>query len=200
VWFSDSEGSLDRRRKYFHGLFVLVVYPVYTYSEDLISLAFSVVLALFIFIEYFRREGIWPFNYCDVFFQKMVSEDERRCNRYWSHFSLLLGTAIPWWSGVGILGLLCLGIADSAASTLGKQFVRHRWPNSKKTFEGTVAFIVSLGVSMHLSGYDMTFRTFFAVVLTGVAEANIENDNIVIPCILCVLMRTMGLIQVGPRL
>lgn len=74
-----------------------------------------------------------------------------------SHFSLLLGMAAPVWlcvAGKGRVqsgnlnwaaafsGIAVLGVADSAASVLGRKFGQHRLLGTRKTLEGTLGGIV----------------------------------------------------------
>lgn len=67
-----------------------------------------------------------------------------------SHFSLLLGCALPIWMSSGyndrplapFAGILSLGIGDTMASMVGHKYGVLRWSKTgKKTIEGTAAGI-----------------------------------------------------------
>ena len=43
----------------------------------------------------------------------------------------------------GFCGMITIGIGDTMASVVGLRYGRRRWPNTKKTLEGTAAGIAS---------------------------------------------------------
>lgn len=51
-------------------------------------------------------------------------------------------------------GILSLGFGDAAASLIGKRFGQWYWPGTKKTVEGTLAFIVAVFFSSLLIIYS----------------------------------------------
>lgn len=124
-----------------------------------------------------------------------------------SHFSLLLGCAIPLWLTDSVndkplapfAGILSLGIGDTMASVAGYKFGSFRLRiNSKKTLEGTIAGIVSMflaclvihSIFMHLD-FDITEWTsvIVAVLCTGFMEAyTTQLDNIFLPLIFYALL------------
>lgn len=116
-----------------------------------------------------------------------------------SHFSLLVGMAAPIWmtaarSEEGIqnpasafAGVAILGIADSAASIMGRKLGRHRILGTRKTLEGTAGGIVCntlfWGV---LSGFTSCGRSLghyaLASGLSCLLEASTTQlDNIFLP-------------------
>lgn len=50
-------------------------------------------------------------------------------------------------------GILSLGFGDAAASLVGKRFGRCHWPGTKKTVEGTLAFIIAVCISSSMIIY-----------------------------------------------
>lgn len=61
-------------------------------------------------------------------------------------------------------GILSLGFGDAAASLVGKRFGRYHWPGTKKTVEGTLAFIIAVFISSTLIIYSSA--------LVGVDDSN----------------------------
>jgi len=98
-------------------------------------------------------------------------------------------------------GVLSLGFGDAAASIVGKRFGRYRWPGTKKTVEGTAAFIIAVFFSSWLIVYSSALvgvdgasryvasagrgewlNYSVVITLTALLEAfSTQNDNIIIP-------------------
>ncbi|KAI9136656.1 hypothetical protein BKA69DRAFT_1033397, partial [Paraphysoderma sedebokerense] len=143
-------------------------------------LAFSVALSLFIFTEYLRYFLIPPFGYQ---LHQSLSKflDERDTGpAIISHIYLLLGCAVPLWlasflddgginnsngnekKGVmvvlpAIAGAVTLGIGDTMASIIGQRYGRIRYPNSKKTVEGTIGFILGSLLFIYTILFTLSF-------------------------------------------
>ncbi|CAM8936382.1 unnamed protein product [Rhodiola kirilowii] len=118
-----------------------------------------------------------------------------------SHFSLLLGCALPIWMSSGyndrplapFAGILSLGIGDTMASMVGYKYGVLRWSKAgKKTIEGTAAGITSMLAAcltllplLASTGYLVTenwFPLLFAVTVSGLLEAyTAQLDNAFIP-------------------
>ncbi|KAL3681689.1 hypothetical protein R1sor_024645 [Riccia sorocarpa] len=126
-----------------------------------------------------------------------------------SHFSLLLGCALPVWlnSGPGdrplggYAGVLSLGVLDTFASVIGFNYGKIRVsPNSKKTVEGTLAGVGALLVSvlfvifmLPAAARPTGFRSYLALVAAatgaGVLEAyTLQLDNAFIPLLFYALL------------
>lgn len=126
--------------------------------------------------------------------------------------------AEPWrgWEvegrGVDMLaGVVCVGMGDAAASLVGRRVGRRKWPwAGGKSLEGSVAFAgaVSLGLvlgkawlrvgrweggevdwggTVLKAGASACGASFMEAVLTG------GNDNVVVPVVLWLLVRGVGL-------
>ncbi|KAG8058096.1 hypothetical protein GUJ93_ZPchr0002g23794 [Zizania palustris] len=118
-----------------------------------------------------------------------------------SHFSLLLGCALPKWMSSGFndrplapfAGILSLGIGDTMASMIGYKYGVLRWSKTgKKTIEGTAAGITSVLAACSIllsllasSGYILSqhwLSLLVAVTLSGLLEAyTAQLDNAFIP-------------------
>lgn len=81
---------------------------------------------------------------------------------------LLVGFSLPLWlhpapcditnsAGFNLLpllsGILTIGVGDTAAATFGTLYGKHKWPNTRKSFEGTAACILSQAVFVVLFLY-----------------------------------------------
>lgn len=143
-------------RKMYHALAVAMFLPGMLYEPAFLSLAFCVAFAALVLVEYVRLGLIWPFGRdLDRFMKKFV--DQRDAGTVVvTHLYLLLGCAMPLWfdrdhAGRGATlaayaGILMVGVGDAMASLVGVYFGRHRWPGSRKTYEGTAAAVVSVVV------------------------------------------------------
>ncbi|KAI7867182.1 hypothetical protein BDF14DRAFT_1806703 [Spinellus fusiger] len=198
--------TLNKKRKLFHALAVMMFVPGVLLQPYFLELAFGVALAAFIYLEYLRYFAVWPYSKrLHLFLSEFI--DERDLGPViLSHIYLLLGCAGPVWLRSSNLlatfsGILSLGLGDAAASLVGKYCGRWSWPGTQKTVEGTLAFVVivcigswciiSMANTMHIEdtthfGVMMDSSQWiayvFIVVLTGLLEAfSTQNDNIVIP-------------------
>ncbi|KAI9480447.1 MAG: hypothetical protein EXX96DRAFT_180692 [Benjaminiella poitrasii] len=205
--------ALNKKRKLFHALAVLMFVPGVLFEKLFLQLAFSVALSGFIYLEYLRYFALWPWGKSlHVFLTEFI--DNRDLGPViLSHIYLLLGCAGPvWLSSSNVLGslagVLSLGFGDAAASLIGKRIGRWIWPGTNKTVEGTIAFVVSVFVSSMvivyvaaLIGVDDAVRwvasagrseclSYLVVItLTGLLEAfSTQNDNIIIPLYMYVLV------------
>jgi len=116
-----------------------------------------------------------------------------------SHFSLLVGMAAPVWicvAGEGgapfnmaaaFSGITILGIADSAASALGRRFGRHNILGTGKTLEGSLGGVVCnvafWGVLSFWLGGERPLRGFLyaSVASCALEAATTQLDNIFLP-------------------
>ena len=88
-----------------------------------------------------------------------------------------MGCALPvWLSGLlespsdilCLSGILSLGVGDSLASLVGKAIGKTKWHKSKKSVEGTIAFVVGLYMSFLLVGFEQDkLKVFVVCLLTG---------------------------------
>ncbi|GAA5814660.1 hypothetical protein MFLAVUS_008159 [Mucor flavus] len=198
--------SLNKKRKLFHALAVIMFVPGVLFELSFLQLAFGVALSGFIYLEYLRYFAVWPWGKSlHVFLTEFI--DNRDLGPViLSHIYLLLGCASPVWLGcsnvlASLSGILSLGFGDAAASLIGKRFGQWYWPGTKKTVEGTLAFIVAVFFSSLLIIYSAALlgvddatrfaasagpgewlNYSFVITLTALLEAfSTQNDNIIIP-------------------
>ncbi|KAI9304697.1 hypothetical protein BJ944DRAFT_81742 [Cunninghamella echinulata] len=198
--------ALNKRRKLFHGLAVVMFVPGVLFARSFLQLAFGVALGAFIYLEYLRYFALWPYGKNLHTFLTEFIDNRDLGPVILSHIYLLVGCAVPVWLGssntlASLTGILALGFGDSAASLVGKKFGKYKWPGTKKTVEGTLAFIITVFISSIIIMYCssvlrvndvVTFiasagrrewlRYFYVVTMTGLLEAfSSQNDNIIIP-------------------
>ncbi|TYI48863.1 hypothetical protein E1A91_D13G277100v1 [Gossypium mustelinum] len=140
-------------RKYYHLLAVSMFLPALIYQPKFLDLAFGAALAVFLVLEIIRVWRIWPLGQLVHQFMSAFTDHRDSDILIVSHFSLLLGCALPIWMSSGFndrplipfAGILSLGIGDTMASMVGHKYGVLRWSKTgKKTIEGTAAGIVSV--------------------------------------------------------
>ncbi|BFZ56005.1 dolichol kinase [Savitreella phatthalungensis] len=197
--------ALDRRRKFFHVLVVLIFLPTLNRDLDTSRFALGVAMSLFLIEETIRATALPPLGVPIHKFLSGFTDERDRNGIVVSHLFLLAGVAAPCWlSGVALgtqphfanlSGILTLGAGDAAASVIGKKFGRLHWPETRKTVEGTLAF---LGAVVALSYIAMYFdwsnslpwsKLLVATTLTALLEAfGSQNDNLVAPIYMWLLL------------
>ncbi|XP_020532622.1 dolichol kinase EVAN isoform X2 [Jatropha curcas] len=108
-------------RKYYHLMAVLVFLPAVIYQPRFLDLAFGAALAVFLTLEIIRVWRIWPWGQLIHQFMNAFTDHRDSDLLIVSHFSLLLGCALPIWMSSGyndrplapFAGILSLGIGDT---------------------------------------------------------------------------------------
>ncbi|KAH6836744.1 phosphatidate cytidylyltransferase family protein [Perilla frutescens var. hirtella] len=158
-FYSISKNSKTERillRKYYHLMAVAIFVPALIFQPKFLDLSFGAALAVFLLLEIIRIWKIWPLGHLVHQFMNAFTDHRDSDLLVVSHFSLLLGCAIPIWLSSGytdrplapFAGILSLGIGDTMASMVGHKYGVLRWSKSgKKTIEGTAAGITSVLVA-----------------------------------------------------
>ncbi|XP_073140155.1 dolichol kinase EVAN isoform X2 [Henckelia pumila] len=190
-------------RKYYHLLAVSIFVPALVFQAKFLDLAFGAALAVFLVLEIIRIWKIWPLGQQVHKFMNAFTDHRDSDLIIISHFSLLLGCAIPIWLSsdfsdrplAPFAGILSLGIGDTMASMVGHKYGVLRWSKSgKKTIEGTAAGITSVLAACFVllpllaaTGYIFTMHWFsliVAVTISGLLEAyTAQLDNAFIPLV-----------------
>ncbi|XP_024539538.1 dolichol kinase EVAN-like isoform X1 [Selaginella moellendorffii] len=186
-------------RKGYHILAVMMFVPAVLIEKEFLHLAFTVALVIFGLVEMLR---IWQIPHIGPRITEFMAvfADHRDSDKLIvSHFSLLLGCAVPVWFHHGwrlrplatLAGILSIGIGDTMASYVGYNYGSWRISStSKKTVEGTMAGIMSLGFSCALIQRlvsPICFQTYqlaIPAVLAGLLEAyTSQMDNMFVPLV-----------------
>ncbi|MQM10071.1 hypothetical protein Taro_042961 [Colocasia esculenta] len=173
-------------------------------GTDLPSFLFALLApeSLFLALDFLVWK-IWPLGHVVHEFMNAFTDHRDSDVLIVSHFSLLLGCALPKWLSLGLndrplvpfAGILSLGIGDTMASVVGHKYGVLRWSKSgKKTIEGTAAGITSVLVMcsvllplMASTGYILSqhwLSLLLAVTVSGLLEAyTTQLDNAFIPLV-----------------
>lgn len=194
-----SLSDLNKKRKFYHMLSVIMFFPGYLLDKDFMYLSFAVAFCAMLLIEIIRYFRIYPLGSIVHKFMVSFVDQKDHGKAILSHIYLLIGCGLPVWLNSlsnnnvlsGIAGILALGIGDTMASLVGYKYGKIRWPNSKKTVEGTVAFIFSILIFVFFTNiviysyqYDLVqwIKFILITILTGLLEASSnENDNLILP-------------------
>jgi dolichol kinase len=210
---------------------VLMFLPALVLQPKFLDLAFGAALAVFVALEIIRVSSLLLKEISFYFSLLSMGLMQDTCeNQIWriqplgeplhqfmnaftdhrdsehlivSHFSLLLGCALPIWMSSGFndralspfAGILSLGIGDTMASMVGHKYGVLRWSKTgKKTVEGTAAGITSMMAVCFVlvpilasMGYILSqgwWSLLVAVTATGMLEAyTAQLDNAFIPLV-----------------
>ncbi|KAL0369623.1 UNVERIFIED_CONTAM: Dolichol kinase EVAN [Sesamum angustifolium] len=205
-FYNISKNSKTERillRKYYHLMAVSIFVPALIFQPRFLDLAFGAALAVFLLLEIIRIWRIWPLGHLVHQFMNAFTDHRDSDLLIVSHFSLLLGCALPIWLSSGFTdrplapfaGILSLGIGDTMASMVGHKYGVLRWSKTgKKTIEGTAAGITSVLAACFIllpllaaTGYIFTLQWFsliVAVTISGLLEAyTAQLDNAFIPLV-----------------
>ncbi|XP_076946458.1 dolichol kinase EVAN-like [Bidens hawaiensis] len=190
-------------RKYYHLVAVLMFVPAVIFQPSFLNLAFGAALGVFLILEIIRVWRIWPLGSIVHQFMNAFTDHRDSDLLIVSHFSLLLGCALPIWMSSGyndrplapFAGILSLGIGDTMASMVGYKYGVLRWSKTgKKTIEGTAAGITSVLAAcsallplLAATGPMFTqhwWSLLLAVTMSGLLEAyTAQLDNAFIPLV-----------------
>ncbi|KAJ3394331.1 hypothetical protein HDU92_007023 [Lobulomyces angularis] len=173
-------------------------------------LAFSFATSAMIMLEYIRYFRVWPIgDYLQKFLILFVDSKDSG-PAILSHIYLIIGCALPVWisrfrgisfSVSGLCGIITLGVGDSMASVFGQKFGRYKWPNSNKTIEGSVAFVLSVFFIYTIIlikavpdfNYLEVVKIFVISVITALLEGiSNQNDNVILPLFMMSLVNMLN--------
>ncbi|XP_076288430.1 dolichol kinase [Lasioglossum baleicum] len=199
LWNFQATSSI---RKIFHILAVLVYVPGLIYEQTLLYFASGVIMGLFIFLELVRYLRISPLG--EILEQGFsVYADEKDNLISLTALYLLSGLSFPLWmpsNNVPLValfsGVLTVGVGDTTASIVGSKWGFHKWSNSNKSIEGTLACIFSQAVSicaLTFMGYIDSYWLLLRVLSLGFAMSFVEAqtnqvDNLALPLLMYVCL------------
>ncbi|VDN08114.1 unnamed protein product [Thelazia callipaeda] len=196
-----SSHSSTIHRKFFHLTASLVCIAGIKYDFELIWLLAWLMLCLFIVIEVFRSNRIQPWSsFLSNWLMVFVNEQDS-CELILTPIYLLAGIFLPiFLSPISnqdyprlyhFAGVATVGVGDSFAAIFGSLYGRLKWPKSRKTVEGSIAFAVSqyiftVLICQYYINYDVGVyelsRLFLSSILCAFVEAQLPAiDNLILP-------------------
>lgn len=188
--------STDIRRKIWHFCIVGMFLPCGVNTDGTFTmLAMGCTFVLFIWVEFVRATALYPIG-SQIHEALLAYVDERDTvgPLVVSHVYLMLGIFLPILFHKSPIGIVCLGLGDSSASIVGRRIGSIKWFDTKKSVQGTLAFIFMASAGIYfcqqlIPGYthsvisDMPLSKIVATTTaTALLEANSDiNDNVVVP-------------------
>ncbi|XP_025159094.1 dolichol kinase isoform X2 [Harpegnathos saltator] len=185
-------------RKIFHILTIFIFIPGMIYDTSMLYLASGVIFALFVVLEVIRLLKVPPLGKAlqDGF---VVFVDEKDSLISLTALYLMCGVSFPLWMPTSNLtmlalmsGVLTVGVGDTAASFIGSKLGSHKWMDTDKTIEGTVAcvfsqvcVILALACYGFIDSYWLLLRSILAAVAISLIEARTNQvDNLALPLLI----------------
>jgi dolichol kinase len=151
---------------------VAMLLPTIFIDPCFVSLALTLVLAIFLLLDLIRASQLPPLSKPIArFLTPYVDGRDLRGPVVVSHIFLLIGCAIPLWLSLAatprvgdppwddwnvssrdvsmLSGVICVGMGDAAASLIGRRFGRRKWPwAGGKSLEGSLAFALAVTLGL----------------------------------------------------
>ncbi|KAL0128011.1 hypothetical protein PUN28_003332 [Cardiocondyla obscurior] len=182
-------------RKIFHILATFVYIPGLVLDPLLLYLASGMTLILFIALEVIRLLKVPPLG--KILQQGfVVFADKKDRLLSLTPIYLLCGFSLPLWMPTNNLtfltllsGVITVGFGDTAASYVGNRWGSHKWPDTKKTIEGTVACVLiqffvifAVAAAGFITHPRYVLRSVLAIITISVVEGHINQvDNMALP-------------------
>lgn len=205
IWQSNIGKSFLLTRKIFHISIIIVYIPAFYLDIELLLLSSAGILAVFLMLECIRILNIPPlgkiiYNTFDLFL------DEKDCGLLIvSHIYLLVGSTASLWinphhqlSLSMLSGILTIGFGDSVAAIIGILWGKHKWPNTKKTYEGTLSALLVQYLLTHWLLYLINknilnlFNSIYILVVTCFSVLletfTTQFDNLILPLFLYIML------------
>jgi dolichol kinase len=167
---------------------------------DFITVSGVLVLAFMVCLEYYRVTH--PKSDISILltrsFQPVLDKKDSAGSIITSHMELLIAAIGPVWlrsisesplfheQVILMSGLVTVGVGDSLAAIVGISLPQvHRIAKTGKSFEGSVAFLISVCLCfLVIEGGSLSFAAFTASVAATLTECFVRNhDNIAIPSV-----------------
>lgn len=95
---------------------------------------------------------------------------------------------------VGMVAFIVFMISDAAAALVGRRVGRRHWPRSRRTVEGSLAFMFT-GIVLYAMWIGSLHWAIFVVVILGAAAEAVPrpfNDNIRVPILMALTMHILS--------
>mmetsp|Transcript_27328 Transcript_27328/g.41986 ORF Transcript_27328/g.41986 Transcript_27328/m.41986 type:complete len:162 (+) Transcript_27328:135-620(+) len=149
-------------------------------------LGYSVSFSILLLLERVRTRMRWLDEYYLLF---MDEKDRNDTTTNITHLALLAGCAGPLWISKYVstfppllpyAGLIVLGVGDSMGAIVGTTHGRIKWPQSKRTLEGSGAMFISmLLLTLPFDGCAW----WWCLHLTFLEACTSQLDNLCLPLV-----------------
>lgn len=194
--------NLSFKRKIWHFIIYLNLIKPILLEPELVSIALFGLLGILIIIEIIRSNELPPFGLIiKKIFIKFQDKKDNEGKFILSYIYLVLGISLPIWINnnnnlkeSSYIGLILLGFGDSFASLIGSKIGKFKWPNSKKTIEGSISMVIGILIGYLILDYyllNLKIENFqnlnwnnriMVAVLSALFEGIIDiNDNLFLP-------------------
>ncbi|KAL7544185.1 hypothetical protein ACHAWF_007563 [Thalassiosira exigua] len=216
----DMKQRVTLARKYFHFVAILLFTPITFIDSDMMALSYAIAAALLILLEVTVEAGIVETNvtsswsYIYTIFLDEKDSSAAHGGLAVTHIALISGCALPLWVQqllectsmssiktlespetlmplLPFLGVLFLGIGDSAGAIGGIRWGHHSWPGgSSRTFEGSICMLLSMVFTMIACSSHCTFMNssnciwsfiFMCIIATLIEATTTQIDNLCLP-------------------
>jgi dolichol kinase len=173
-------------RKWFHLIAVFLFVPPTLHSPEMMALCYAIAINFLLILESVR--SFFP-KQMQQFYTRLLdnNKDKAGCVVV-SHMALISGCAFPLWVSLCVdgeshlmklWGVIVLGLGDSAAAIVGSKWGSTYWGyESRRTLEGSLAMLITVGISCSLIGESCLLVVFFTTLLEA---CTIHIDNLVLP-------------------
>ena len=218
-------------RKYFHLVAILLFAPVTWLDPDMMALSYGIAIALLIVLEMvrgwtFTDDNDWEAGALSDFYMIFLDEKDSSAAKGGlavTHIALIVGCAFPLWASqllhptdtqdaflalLPFLGVVVLGIGDSAGAIGGISFGHYHWSGgSSRTLEGSfciflsVLIVTNICMGNGISGenerclHQIIEFSVPVLIITLVEASTTQIDNLCLPIAgstLVLLMTKLG--------
>ena len=209
-WVEADEAMKKRRvvlaRKFFHFVAVILFTPITWIDSDMMALSYAIATTLLMILEIVRcysfgeEHGSISLS-LNSFYTIFLDEKDSLAadgGLAITHITLIVGCAMPLWVTqivnvtdesnllvhlLPFVGVLVLGIGDSAGAIAGIKFGSHPWPGgSSRTLEGSLCMFVSMFALLYFVGFDDLFKVGTVLAIVTLFEASTSQiDNLCLP-------------------
>lgn len=194
--------DFEINRKIFHCVSLLVPLLYLLLPKPYMILVLAVFTALVLYIDIYRHKDQNVADIVEKIFGMFIREQEATGTAKLSGASfMMLGffiTAILFEKGLTITSWLILIVSDTAAALVGMKIGKPL--TNGKSFEGSMAFLVSTILIAMVSSIFIGYTTSFMIIIvssicTTFAEYHAKticNDNLLIPITYCVVTLSLS--------
>ena len=173
-------------RKWFHLVAILLFTPATLLAPQLMTLSYAIALCSLMVLECIRPQ--LPRTIQVFYLTLLDAEKDKPDCVILSHLTLIAGCAFPLWLSecigeeskiMKLWGVAVLGVGDSFGAIVGSSWGRTKWGRGRKrSVEGSLAMLLSLGICCSFLGKHWIVTVAFATLLEAFT---FQIDNLILP-------------------